>query len=60
MGAETTYRTRKALLEEVRARAVAILDDSLEANKAKNPFLNGVPAIVDATEQNNVIHVNHR
>ena len=30
MGAEMTHRTRKALLEAVRARAVAMLDGSLE------------------------------
>ena len=48
MGAETTYRTRTALLDAVRGRAVQILDGSLEANKGTNPFLHGVPAILDA------------
>ena len=48
MGAETTYRTRTALLDAVRARAVHILDESLEVNKGTNPFLHGVPAILDA------------
>ena len=48
MGAETTYRTRTALLDAVRAHAVQILDGSLEANKDTNPFLHGVPAILDA------------
>ena len=48
MGAETTYRTRTALLDAVRARAVQILDESLEVNKGTNPFLHGVPAILDA------------
>ena len=48
MGAETTYRTRTALLDAVRAHAVQILDGSLEANKNTNPFLHGVPAILDA------------
>jgi hypothetical protein len=48
MGAETTYRTRKALLEAVRARAVQILDGSIEADKDANPFLHGVPAILEA------------
>ena len=42
MGAETTYRTRTALLDAVRAHAVQILDGSLEANKDTNPFLHGV------------------
>lgn len=48
MGAETTHRTRKALLETVRARAVQILDGSIEADKGANPFLRGVPAILEA------------
>ena len=48
MGAEMTQRTRKALLEVVRSRAVKILDDSIEIDKNKNPFLTGVPAILDA------------
>ncbi len=48
MGAEMTYRTRKALLDAVRARAVEILDGSIEADKDSNPFLHGVPAILDA------------
>jgi superfamily II DNA or RNA helicase len=48
MGAETTHRTRKALLEAVRSRAVEILDGSIEADKASNPFLRGVPAILEA------------
>ena len=39
MGAETTYRTRTALLDAVRGRAVQILDGSLEENKGTNPFL---------------------
>lgn len=48
MGAEMTERTRKALLEAVRARAVQTLDKSLEAEKTANPFLSGVPAILEA------------
>ncbi len=48
MGAETTHRTRAAMLEAVRTRALAALDASLEGTKAKNPFLNGVPAILEA------------
>lgn len=48
MGAETTLRTRKALLEAVRTEAVDVLDQSLESAKAKNPFLNGVPGILEA------------
>lgn len=48
MGAETTHRTKKALLEAVRTRAEEVLDDSLERTKEQNPFLKGVPAIVEA------------
>lgn len=48
MGAEMTYRTRKALLEAVRSRALEGLDASIEADKDANPFLQGVPAILDA------------
>jgi len=48
MGAEMTHRTRKALLEAVRERAVQILDGSIEATKDSNPFLHGVPAILEA------------
>lgn len=48
MGAEMTSRTRKALLDAVRERAVQILDGSIEANKDTNPFLHGVPAVIEA------------
>ena len=48
MGSETTHRTRKTLLDAVRAWAVQILDGSLEANKGTNPFLHRVPAILEA------------
>src|SRR3989442_15661061 len=48
MGAEMTHRTRKAMLDAVRKQAVEILDSSIEADKETNPFLNGVPAILEA------------
>src|SRR3954464_9331284 len=48
MGAEMTHRTRKAILDAVRARSVAILDESIEAAKDVDPFLHGVPTILDA------------
>ena len=48
MGAETTQRTRKALLDAVRAHAIQSLDGSIEADKDANPFLHGVPAILEA------------
>lgn len=48
MGDEMTHRTRKAILDAVRNRAVEALDGSIEADKDGNPFLKGVPAILDA------------
>ena len=48
MGAETTHRTRKALLEAVRRQALDRLDKSLADDKKPNPFLHGVPAIFEA------------
>jgi superfamily II DNA/RNA helicase len=48
MGDEMTHRTRKAILDAVRNRAVEALDGSIEADKEANPFLKGVPAILDA------------
>ena len=48
MGAETTHRTRKAILAAVRAQALDRLDESIEEDKEPNPFLHGVPAILDA------------
>ena len=48
MGAETTHRTRDAILEAVRSQALDRLDESIEEDKSPNPFLRGVPAILDA------------
>ena len=48
MGTETTHRTRKALLDSVRARAAEALDRSIESEKQDNPFLHGVPAVLEA------------
>ena len=47
MGAEMTHRTRKALLDAVRNRAIEALDRSIESDKQDNPFLHGVPAILE-------------
>ena len=47
MGTETTHRTRKALLNAVRARAIETLDKSIESDKQDNPFLHGVPAVLE-------------
>ena len=54
MGAEMTHRTRKALLEAVRSRAVKTLDDSIEYDKDQNPFLHGVPAILEALKSGQI------
>ena len=48
MGSEASERTRRVLLEAIRSRALRALDDGLEADKKANPFLRGVPAILDA------------
>ena len=48
MGAEMMQRTRKALLEAVLTTTREHLDKSLEATKDKNPFLEGVTAILEA------------
>ena len=48
MGAETTHRTRKALLASVRTQAAKALDQSIESDKQDNPFLHGVTAVLGA------------
>ena len=48
MGAEMTYRTRKALLDAVREQAVSVLDRSIEDSKDANPFLDGVQSVLEA------------
>ena len=48
LGAETTHRTRKTILDAVRAQALDRLDEGIEEDKEPNPFLHGVPAIVNA------------
>ena len=54
MGDETTKRTRAALLEAIKTRAEGCLDESLESDKEKNPFLKGVPAIVEALKSGQI------
>jgi len=54
MGSETTRRTRQALLEALRAGVTSQLDLSIEREKDKNDFLNGVPAIVDALRKKQI------
>lgn len=48
IGTEMTPRTRKALLDALQSEATAGLDASIETAKDSNPFLNGLPAILDA------------
>lgn len=47
MGDEVSQRTKKAFVEGL-GRVTGRLDDSIEAEKERNDFLDGVPAIVDA------------
>lgn len=54
MGDEVTKRTRQALLEAVKDRAEFILDQSIELDKEKNPFLHGIPAIVEAIRKGKI------
>ena len=48
MGDETTQRTGKVLFDAVRSRAEKTLDRSIEADKDRNPFLHGIPGILEA------------
>jgi superfamily II DNA or RNA helicase len=50
MGAQAMPATRKILLEGVKARAREHLDASIEADKDRNPFGHGIPAILDALQ----------
>ena len=54
MGDEVTPRTGKALREAIKIRVVDALDKDLEALREPNPFLNGVPAVVEAIRQNQI------
>jgi hypothetical protein len=54
MGAETTGRTKKAMLDGVRARAESVLDQSIEATKDPNPFLKGVEAVLKALKSGQI------
>lgn len=54
MGAEMTHRTKKALLESVTKLATEKLDKSIDLNKTPNPFLNGVPAILEALKSGKI------
>lgn len=49
MGDEVSYRTKRSFEQGLR-RIKERLDDSIEAEKAQNDFLAGVPAIVEALQ----------
>lgn len=53
MGDEVSMRTKKAMLDGIN-KARKVLDDSLEAEKEKNDFLSGVPAIVEAIKNKKI------
>ena len=54
MGDETSRRTHAALLEAIKTRAERCLNISIEDDKDKNPFLKGVPAIVEALKSRKI------
>ena len=54
LGAETTHRTRQLLLNAVLSRATSTLNESIEATKLANPFLDGVTAILAALRQGQI------
>src|SRR2546426_6331778 len=54
MGDEIAVRTRQVLLEGVKTRAIRELDSSIEDDKEANPFLRGVPAILDALRERRI------
>lgn len=54
MGDEVTHRTKNAFFEGLR-KVTTRLDNSLEAEKQKNDFLAGVPAIVEAIKSGKIV-----
>lgn len=54
MGSDVTASTKKLLLEAAKARAEHALDEGLESEKDSNPFLKGVPAIVEAMKKGQI------
>jgi len=54
MGDEVSHRTRQALLDSLRTRITAILDQSAEDAKETNDFLTGAPAIVEALRKGQI------
>jgi superfamily II DNA or RNA helicase len=54
MGAEVTLGTKAAFLKATKDRVEAVLDESIEGEKTKAPFLHGVPAIVEALKSGQI------
>ena len=54
MGDTVSRRTKQALLAGVTGKIKQKLDDSIEAEKERNHFLSGVPAIVEAIRKNQI------
>lgn len=54
MGDEVASRTKRALLEAITDKVTQILDKSVEDTKHDNPFLVGVPAIIEAMESGQI------
>lgn len=48
MGDEVTSGTKQTILKAIRQQAERILDASVEAEKVEDPFLDGLPAVVEA------------
>jgi len=54
MGAEMAYTTKKLLLEAVNKQVTEYLDNSIEKDKSDNPFLEGIPAILEAMQSGKI------
>src|SRR2546426_1736140 len=54
MGDEISHRTRQAILEALRQTVTEKLDASIENEKERNDFLEGVPAIVEALKSGQI------
>lgn len=50
MGSDVTRGTRQVLLRAIQSRAEQVLDESLDADKEDNPFLEGVDAVVSGIQ----------
>lgn len=47
MGDEVTERTKRLLFEALKSKAEKAVNSNLESEKDENPFLDGVPAIIE-------------